>query len=357
MVRSIIVRSSRHRVLAVAATTLTSLLLLPNSAFANDAPVVTHGMVTPTSVTYLGGTITVTAEVADDSGLLNDVFAEVSGPYYFPVALSQGPGTNEWTGTVELPANFTPSAVTWRFDVRARDTDLAEGVGYAGQVMVDAEPAFDAPPLIYAPSVTPQALPSTGGPVALAVSATDLFGILEVYAVVTGPTGATTVVLDPVGADRYAGVFNAPANPGAFPVQYSVAMTALDRRFQPTIVNSGLITVAQAGPLKAAPNSLTFGTVTVGSRASKSIVLRNDGKKSSGTARGLIVAPAPPFFLVGGGQAGIPFALAPGQSMTYTVEFRPTTTGLPRSIIAIQRADNGQPGFAVAVFGRGAAPK
>ncbi|MEA3188091.1 MAG: hypothetical protein QOD99_1921, partial [Chthoniobacter sp.] len=193
-IRSRIVRFSSRRVLACAVAALTSVLALPVSALANDPPVVNNGMVTPGSVTYLGGIVTVTAEVTDDFGLLNDVFVEVTGPYYFPVALSQGPGAFEWTGTVELPPNYTPNPVSWRYHVRARDTDLAEGVGFAGEVRVDGAPAVDEPPLIYEPAVSPRALPSTGGPVALAVSASDLFGISQAYAVVTGPRGSTVVV-------------------------------------------------------------------------------------------------------------------------------------------------------------------
>ncbi|MFL6538952.1 MAG: hypothetical protein ACJ8JD_12320 [Chthoniobacterales bacterium] len=349
-------RFSRRVAIALAAITL--LLALAPSALATDPPVVTNGTVTPTSVTYLGGTVTVSAQVSDDSGLLNDVFVEVSGPYYFPVALSQGPGTNEWTGTVELPPNYTPNPVTWRFDVLGRDTELQDGVGFAGEVRVDAEPAVDNPPSVYDPEVTPRILSSTGGPFELGVSATDLFGIAQVYATITGPSGATIAVLNSIGADRFTGVFNAPVNLSLFPVQYSISMTALDERSQPSTVDAGLITVAgKTGLLKVAPTSLSFETVKVGSRARKSFVLRNDGKKPSGPVSGLLVAPAAPFYLVGAGATGIPFTLAAGEAKTFTVEFRAATMGIQRGTAALRRNDNGQLGFAMPLSGRAVSQK
>jgi hypothetical protein len=351
-------RFSRRRALAGAVAAFLPLLALPASAVANDPPVVTNAAVTPGSVTYLGGVVTLTANVTDDSNLLNDVFVQViRGPIHFEAALSQGPGTDEFSGTVELPPNFTPGPVSWQLYVRARDTDLAEGVGYAGQVQVDAEPLLDEPPSVYGPAVSPRDLPSSGGPVALEVSATDLFGIEQAYATITGPGGTKTyVVLDPIGGDRFKGVFNAPAHPETSPLQYHVEMTALDRRFQPTTVDGGLITEAAAPPtgqLKVAPTSVSFGSATVGSGARRSIVLRNDGKKSTAPVSGLLVTPGAPFFLVGGGADGIHFTLRAGESKIYSVEFRPITGGVPTATMAVRRTDNGQPGLAVPLSGRG----
>jgi hypothetical protein len=355
MLGSRTVRFNRRRGLAVAVAALTPLLALPASAVANDPPVVTNATVTPTTVTYLGGTVTITADVSDDTGALNSVEAEMYGPYFFPVALSQV-GGDQWSGTVELPANLRPDPASWQIYVRARDNDLAEGIGIAGTVTVDAEPAVDEPPAVFDPAVAPRSVPSTGGPVTLEVSATDLYGIQQAYAGVTGPGGATTyVVLDAVGGDRFRGVFAAPANAGAAPVQYAVAMTALDRRSQPTTIDAGLFTVAgPAGPLKLSQTSLAFGGVKVGHRARRSFVLRNDGKRSTAPVSGVLVAPGGAFTLVGAGPGGIAFTLRPGQSKSYTVEFRPTAPGPQTGTVAVRRSDNGQPGLAVALSGRGA---
>jgi hypothetical protein len=113
----------------------------------------------------------------------------------------------------------------------------------------------------------------------LSVSASDLRGISEAYAVVTGPAGATThVVLNPMSADRFQGVFNASANTGVSPAQYSVLFVALDDIGQPGTVDGGVFEVAvipvPTGQLKIDP-SLTFGSVKIGGRASKTIKLRN----------------------------------------------------------------------------------
>lgn len=351
-------RSSRRK----RATGVFALLLLfiAGSALANDPPVVANATVTPSSVPYLGGVVTISAQVSDDSLLLNDVFVEVIGPYNLgAAALSQSSDGFEWFGTFELPANFTPKPVSWNFYVHARDAELAETVGNAGAVKVDAEPAVDEPPSVADPAVTPRILPNGGGSVTLAVSATDLFGISQTYATVTGPRGATTVVmLNPAGNDRFTGIFNAPVNPGLLPVLYSVEMTALDNRSQPTTVDAGFITVfGTTGQLRVAQNSLSFENVKVGSRASKNFVLHNDGKKSTAPITGLLVAPGAPFFLVGGTSIGIPFILSPGETKSYTVEFRPTMPGVRTATVAVRRTDTAQPGLAVPLLGRAVAPK
>jgi hypothetical protein len=137
-------------------------------------------------------------------------------------------------------------------------------------------------------------------------------------------------------------------------------MTAQDKRSQPSTVDGGLITVAPAAPtneLKVAPGSVSFGSVKVGNRASKSFVLRNDAKKSTGSISGVLIPPGAPFFLVGGGLGGIPFTLRAGETKTYTVEFRPTTVSHPTATIAVRRTDNGVPGLAVLLSLRGVAQK
>jgi len=362
MIGGKVVRFSRWRVLVVTITAITPLLALSVSVVANEAPVIRNAVVTPSGLSHLGGITMVTAEVSDDSNALNDVFAEIYGPYFFSVAMTRGAGTDEWFANIELPPNFTPDPVNWDIYVRALDLDLAETADLAGSVQVDGEPQFDEAPTVFDPAVTPENLPSTGGPVQLAVSAWDLRGISEAYAVVTGPDGtATHVVLDPVSADRFEGIFDAPANPGTSAVQYSVVMVAADDIGQQGMVDGGLITVdastARISRLQVAPNHLSFGKVKIGNRASRKIVLHNHGKKSTGPVSGLLVSPGAPFFLVDEGANGIPFTLRPGESRTYTVEFRPTTVSQPTAAIVVQRTDNNQPGLGVSLSGRGVARK
>ena len=106
------------------------------------------------------------------------------------------------------------------------------------------------------PSVTPTSLPKSGGPVNLAVSAWDLRGISEAYASIAGPAGASyNVPLEPISADRFTGVFNAPANTGIFPAYYEIEFSAIDDIGQQTIVSGERVTVAArpTGQLKITP--------------------------------------------------------------------------------------------------------
>jgi hypothetical protein len=345
-------------VLAVAVAALTPLLALPSSAGANDAPVVTNTTITPSALTYVGGNVTITANVTDDSNALDIVFIEVRGPYWWSVAMTQGPDPFQWSGTVELPPNFTPDPIGWQFEVRALDLEEAETSVAAGHVLVDGQPPFDQPPSVYDPAVTPRNLPSTGGPVTLAVSASDTRGISEAYAVVNGPGGATThVVLQPISADRFTGVFNAPANPGTSAMQYSVVMTALDDIGQAGTADGGLITVAgrPTGRLEIKPGTLDFGATQVGKRNQRSVVLRNVGARSTVPVEGLIQTSGAPYVVVGAPATGLPFCLRAGETMTIRVEFRPTAVGVRKGTLRVSRPDRVQPTLSVPLSGAGIA--
>src|SRR3954451_1750539 len=126
--------AARTVLLVTALTAVIALLALAPSALANDAPVVTNGTVTPTSLAYLGGDVTITADVTDDTTAQPFVYVEVlRGPIHWEVALSQDGGTSIYSGTAELPANLTSDPVTWQFYVFARDNDEVEGSTLAGQ--------------------------------------------------------------------------------------------------------------------------------------------------------------------------------------------------------------------------------
>jgi hypothetical protein len=220
---------------------------------------------------------------------------------------------------------------------------------------VAAAPAVDDPPVVSDPSVSPRNLPSAGGPVTLAVSASDLFGVSQAYATITAPGGATSaVVLESVGGGRYQSVFAAPANALPDPLQYAVTMTALDGRAQPTTVAAGTFTVAgRTGRLELKRDVLSFGAVKVGSSGQKTLVMKNDGAKVTRPVSGVLTTSGAPFKVVGAGPSGLPFTLAPGNSMTIKLEYKPAAVGSRTGMLSVTRSDLEQTPIQIPLSGRG----
>jgi hypothetical protein len=111
---------------------------------------------------------------------------------------------------------------------------------------------------------------------------------------------------------------------------------------------------AQAtGRLTVWPGSRSFGRVRVGHRAWQLVAVHNVGSKSTSPVEGVIQTSGGPFSLVGAKPAGIHFRLRAGETKAVVVEFRPKTLGLQTGSVTIVRSDDGQPGLAVRLSGRG----
>lgn len=64
----------------LAAALLTLLIAAPDRAAAEDlAPIVSNGVVSPGSLPYLGGTVSISVDVTDDFGVTT-VYADVTAP-------------------------------------------------------------------------------------------------------------------------------------------------------------------------------------------------------------------------------------------------------------------------------------
>lgn len=347
---------------------LASLILWTDRAEAQSGPeedtppLVFNAAVNPTSLGHEGGTVTVSADVTDDVGVARvyaDVVSQDGNNTSFFVELQPAGGTL-YSATVDIPQNFTDNPIDWAAAVTAEDTTAQVGQSAAGEVTVDAQPQFDEPPVVSNTSVDPRNLPAAGGPVTIEADASDLRGISEAYAVVTlSGGGSTTVPMEGISSSRFRGVFNAPANTGPTPQQYSVEVSALDDIGQQTTADAGPFTVAgTAAPsvrLRVSPQSWAFGRVLVGKRERHAITLRNPGGRSTPPITGVVSSSGAPFRLVGGGPGGTRFSLRGGQSRTYAVEFRPTATGLRTGAVSIRRTDGRQPGLGVRLSGRGVA--
>jgi hypothetical protein len=324
-------------------------------------PVVTNVRAEPSSLPAEGGLVTIFADASDDGGGITWVQADVQGPYGGPETVLMGftnVGTT-WSGSLTIPANFTDQQVNYTITVMA--TDLSGNTTWesGGGISVDAAPQFDERPVVFDPSVSPTSLPSSGGATTIQVSASDDRAISEVYATITRPDGSTTdLPLGGISSSRFEGVFTAPANTGATAAQYTIDVTALDDIGQSASMTAGTVTVAPAPPppnladLKVSPTQISFPTLEVGGRASRSIVVRNAGGRSAGPISGVVAVSGASFALPGAAATGIPFTLRPGESKTINVEFRPTAPGRYTGAVTVRRTDGRQPGLAVRLSGQ-----
>ena len=334
-----------------------SLLLLTTPAAAEDlAPVITNAHVSPISLPSTGGRVTVTADVVDDLSVFS-VDANAYGPGFLsaPMLLTNS-DTGTYTGTLDLAPNFNEDPVNYQIEVVAIDGTSGTTMEFVGDVEVRGNPPFDEKPIVWDPSVLPTSLPTSGGPVTLAVSAWDLRGISEAYASITGPAGESrTVPLEAIGGDRFTGVFDAPVNTSIFPAYYEISFAAMDDIGQQTIVSGERVTVAArpTGDLEIKPGDRDFGKAKQGKTAQRTIVVKNLAAEGTLPIGGLIQTSGAPFFVVGQTAAGVAFNLEPGESHTYHVQFRPTALGLFTGQLNVVRSDYGQPYLHVRLTGRG----
>ena len=161
--------------------------------------------------------------------------------------------------------------------------------------------------------------------------------------------------LEAISADRFTGVFNAPANAGIFPAYYEIEFSAMDDIGQQTTVSGERVTVAArpTGQLEIKPGHRGFGKVKRGKTARRTIVVKNRGAQGTLPISGLIQTSGAPFFVARQTTAGVAFSLKPGESKTYHVEFRPTARGRFTGQVNVVRNDSGQPGLHVPLTGRG----
>jgi hypothetical protein len=353
----------RRPIVPILAVLLSLLLLaLPAAAQAQveDAPPnVSNGIVSPSSLPHTGGTVTISVDAVDDFGITS-VYAELRGGDSSPLGVELIPTAGvTYSGSLDIPANFTDSPVSYAVYIQASDA-IGATDEQIGEVTVDGQPQFDEAPVVWDPSVEPRELSAAGGAVTIQASAYDLRGITEAYAVIRLPTGDTTAVtLEPISDSRFEGVFTAPANSGTTVVQYPVEIVALDDIGQSATVDAGSISVAarpvlSEGRLKVSPGSRAFGRVRVGGQALRSVVVRHAGPKRTAPIEGVVQISGASFSLPGATTGGISFSLEPGETKVIVVAFRPTGAGHQTGSATIVRSDGGQPGLAVALLGRGA---
>jgi hypothetical protein len=369
MTRSFAGGFERFRVLAMLLLGLAALLFLGVDRAAADEPgvedappAILGGEVSPSSLSYEGGNVQVSADVVDDVAVWM-VYAQVYGPNgNQSFQLFQG-NENTYYGTLEVPPNPSDSAVAYEVEIQAYDSNNAYVASTIGGVQVEGTPQFDEPPYVLEPLLTPTSLPSAGGSVTISADAYDNRALTGVHATIALPGGGSAEVpLQPLSSSRYEGSFTAPANLGSLGAEYPVEIVAEDDAGQQGRVSAGTITVEapppplSAGVLEAWPAGRSFGTVRVGKAAERLAFVRDilfDGSEPVAATARIVGSPA--FSLPGAPAEGLHIVLRPGEKRAIAVEFRPTGAGQQAASLEIVRDDGGQPGLAVSLSGRGVA--
>jgi hypothetical protein len=351
---------------------LTAILVLTIIAGASAAeeevdgtpPVITNGVLSPSSLPSSGGNVQISVDIIDESGVQNTT-AQVYGSdgSYQAISLYQGSG-DTYYGTLEAPANYSEGTVSYGVEVQAYDFYNNYNANSIGEVQVEGQPQFDESPWISTTELWPQSLPAEGGSVTIAAEAGDNRGLSAVFATITPVSGGATteVGLNGVSSSRFEGSYEVPANLGPLAAEYLVEVVVQDDIGQEGRASAGTITVEAPPPppstglLEVSPLERAFGQVAVGKRATHTVFVRNlRGRGAEPVAATARVFGSPTFSLDGAPAGGIHFVLAPGQKRAFKVSFQPTVPGEQAAMLEIARDDGAQPNLGVSLVGRGVA--
>lgn len=215
-------------------------------------PAIIDCTVTPRALPGSGGTVTIGAQVVDNSAVEN-VRALVTGPggESQQVLLERQPDSDAFVGTFNAPANTGSVAQQYQVKLEAFDDSGNRSAADCGAFTVAV--ADNTPPTISNCTVTPRTLPSIGGYVTLRADVTDASGVMKVQAVVTNPDTTETVV--PMNrqetSNTYEFNYMIRGNSGTADLTYSVRFEATDNAGNTATSPCGNITVTppdQTGP-------------------------------------------------------------------------------------------------------------
>jgi hypothetical protein len=332
--------------------------IAPGSALADDnPPIVTGGSVTPTSLGYEGGPVTITAHAIDDFGIVM-VYATVYDSVGSPnvVQLIQS-GDDEFTGQIDAPANQTNTPQQYGVEVSATDTNGGVDTKIIGYINVAAAPKPDADPVVTNPTVTPRDVPERAGNVTIGATATDDHNIDSVVAIVEGLDYTTFATIELTGQyPNYKGVFDVPDNTTSNPVRYHVRIIAVDDIGQSSQIDGGIFTVAAAatlppGLVTLSPAWKLFGPIKAGQKARATFVVRNLGKPGSPTLTAYASIRGSAYSIVGAPGTEKTLAIRAGQAAPVVVEFTPTKAGVFNGQLSVRRQDGLQRPLAASLTG------
>jgi Abnormal spindle-like microcephaly-assoc'd, ASPM-SPD-2-Hydin len=368
--RTLAVDFGRIRTMAVFLVLAGAFLVLADHAIADETEVDTtppaflSSELSPGSLSYEGGNVQIRVEIVDESGVQMTT-AQVYGSdgSYQAIQLYEGYKDN-YFGTLEAPANYSDSPVTYSVEVQAYDLENNFNAGSIGEVQVEGQPRFDEAPYISTTELWPQFLPAAGGTVTIGAEAGDNSGLSAVYAMITPVSSGSSsgAGLNAVSSSHFEGTYEVPANTGFLAAEYLVEVVVQDDIGQEARAGAGTITVEAAPPplssglLAVRPAERAFGSVAIGKKAERVVVVRNlardGGEPVAATGQ---IAGSSGFSISGAPTGGLHFVLAPGEKRRIAVVFQPTAAGRHSGLLEIVRDDGGQTGLAVELSGRGRA--
>lgn len=330
------------------------------TGFEDNPPLVLGGEVSPSSLSYEGGSVQIRAEIVDDIGLFM-TYVQIYRPDSSTelMQLYGGYEGNYFT-TLEVPPNYSDIPVEYGVEVQVTDTGGAYVATLIGAVQVEAAPQFDEAPYITGAELNPSFLPAEGGTVTISADAGDNRGLAGLFATVALPGGGSVEVpMNPTSSSHFEGTYEVPANAGPLAAEYLVEVVAQDDIGQEGRGSAGTITVAppppppSSGQLEIWPGDRSFGSVKVGKRSERTVFVRNLPRKGGEPVEATAVVYGSDAFSLAGSSSTIHFVLQPGEKRALTVEFHPTSTGEQFGALEIIRDDGAQPGLTVNLSGRG----
>lgn len=355
----------RVRVLSVLATLVGVFLLTAGPALADEPgfednpPLILGGEVSPSSLSYEGGSVQISAEIVDDIGLFMTyvlIYRPDGSTELMPL---YGGYEGHYFSTLEVPPNYSDEPVEYGVEVQVTDTGGAYVATLIGGVQVEGRPQFDEAPYVTNAELNPSFLPSEGGTVTISADAGDNRGLAGLFATVALPGGGSLEVpMNPTSSSHFEGTYEVPANSGPLAAEYVVEVVAQDDIGQEGRGSAGIITVAppppppSSGQLEISPGDRSFGSVKVGKQAERTIFVRNLPLKGGEPVEATAVVYGSSAFSLAGSTSAVHFVLQPGEKRAFTVEFRPTAVGEQFAALEIIRDDGAQSGLAVDLSGR-----
>ncbi len=330
------------------------------TGFEDNPPLVLGGEVSPSSLSYEGGSVQIRAEIVDDIGLFM-TYVQIYRPDSSTelMQLYGGYEGNYFT-TLEVPPNYSDTPVEYGVEVQVTDTGGAYVATLIGTVQVEAAPQFDEAPYITSAELNPSYLPSEGGTVTISADAGDNRALAGLFATVALPGGGSVEVpMNPTSSSHFEGTYEVPANAGPLAAEYPVEVVAQDDIGQQGRGLAGTITVAapppppSSGQLEIWPGDRSFGSVKLGKSAQRTVFVRNLPSKGGEPVEATAVVYGSSAFSLAGSSSAVHFVLQPGEKRAFTVAFQPTSSGEQFASLEIIRDDGAQPGLAVSISGRG----
>jgi hypothetical protein len=358
-------RPTPQRALLGALTLLAALwLAVPATAAAcgeSAPPEIKWAKVSPASLPWEGGTITLTTEVESDCGV--EVYAEVntSGPlqWSFQMLPSGDPNSNVHVYQSEIGAlpNYKEEPFYYEFAIRTLDAFEGSSETFAGGTEVAGAPQFDEAPYVSNATVTPTSLSTEGGWVTISADISDNRGVSYAFANIMLPDETLQEVpLEPVSSSHFVGHFKAPANYGTTAQKYPTMVYGQDDIGQESHESAGSFSVAgRPGPLSVEiERTGRIGNVTVGRTATRVINVHSSGAKWLKAS--LTISGSPWFALRNAVRGKIDLTIGPGETRRFRLDFTPAALGPASGSLTLARADAGQPNIVLDLSGKGIPP-